>query len=368
MIYRYRLFITAFVFVIAVLVLIFFYFRFEAREDKLNHVLDQLTLELNDQLKTDQMDALKLAVAMSKNSALVDALDNDDEDLGYLILSDITKSIETSTHTKIKAQIITNDYNIFARSWDDVYAGMPLGDYRTDLEYFKTHNIPRTSIEIGRRLGFKATVPIYKNNVLLGYFEILDFFEPITEFFRAQGIDLYVLLDNKYSSTAVLMQENLTLNKYIVANRNYNAAHIEVLKTIDFKQLKSNRIISTKGRHIFYEAMHNGQGETIGAFVLILPNKYLDYFRDPEDDISFLINVTRSSLYNIQKNQEMQNKDLYNLNNASDILYIKDSISSEDKVDFSNQAYKKLNTYSKDELIHLILENKSTKPINGKIR
>ncbi len=366
--YKYKFLTAIFVFIILVITGIFLYFRFEVKEDKLKHVLDQLTLELNDQLKTNQMDALKLALAMSKNSALIDALENDDEDLGYRILSDVTKNIETNTHTKIKAQIITSEYNIFARSWDDVYAGMPLGDYRTDLDYFKTHNTPRTSIEVGRRLGLKATVPMYKNNMLLGFFEVIDFFEPITEFFRAQGIDLYVLMDDKYYTTAVLMQENLTLNKYIVANRNYNATHIEVLKNIDFKQLKSNRIISTKGRHIFYEAMHNGEGETIGAYVMILPDKYLDYFRDPEDDISFLINVKRSSLYNIQKNKEMQNKDQYSINNAADIFYMKDIVPSEDKADFSNQAHKKLDNYSKDELIHLILENQVVKHIDGKIK
>ena len=366
--YKYKFLIAIFVFIIVVTTVIFLYFRFEVKEDKLKHVLDQLTLELNDQLKTNQMDALKLALAMSRNSALVDALENDDEDLGYRILSDVTKNIETNTHTKIKAQIITSEYNIFARSWDDVYAGMPLGDYRTYLYYFKTHNTPRTSIEVGRRLGLKATVPMYKNNIFLGFFEVIDFFEPITEYFRTQGIDLYVLMDDKYYSTAVLMQENLTFNKYIVANRNYNAAHIEVLKSIDFGQLKSNRILSTKGRHIFYEAMHNGAGETIGAYVMILPDKYLNYFRDPEDDISFLINVKRGSLYNIQKNKEMQSGDLYDFNNPSDIFYMKNIVSGEDKADFSNQAHKQLNNYSKDELIQLILDNQAVKHIDGKIK
>ena len=70
--YRYKFLIAIFVFIIVVTTVIFLYFRFEVKEDKLKHVLDQLTLELNDQLKTNQMDALKLALAMSRNSALVD--------------------------------------------------------------------------------------------------------------------------------------------------------------------------------------------------------------------------------------------------------------------------------------------------------
>lgn len=365
---QYRVFIAIFLFIIFVIAAVFFYFRFEAKEDKLKHVLDQLTMELNDQLGTNQNEALKLAVAMSKNKALVDALENDDEDLGYTILSDMIKSIDTTSHSTIKAQIITNEYNIFARSWDNVYAGMPLGDYRTDLDYFKTHDTPRASIEVGRKLGIKATVPMYKEKKLLGFFEVIDFFEPITEYFRAQGIDLYVLMDDKYFNSAILMQDNLAINKYIVANKNYNAAHIAVLKSINFKQLKANRVISTTGRHIFYEPMHNGTGETIGAFVMILPDKYLEYFRDPEDNISFLINVTRSSLYKIEKHKEMKKRDIYANMSGSDILYMRDVIAPEDQPDFIEKAYKKLDTYSKDELIHLIIESQTAKHIEGKIK
>lgn len=361
-----KLFFMIFVVVTIFTTAIFFYFKSQLKEQKLEHILDQVTLELSDQLKTNELDALKLAVVLSKNGALIDAMDNEDEDLGYNILSDITKSIEKDTNSHAKVQIINADYTIFARSWDNVYAGMPLGDYRTDLEYFKTHNTPRTSIEVGRRLGVKATVPLYKNGVLLGFIEVIDFFEPITEFFRSQGIDLYVLLDEKYYSTAVFMQENLMLNKYIVANRNYNAAHIEVLKNINFAQLKASRIISINGRHIFYDAMQNGAGENIGAFVLILPDKYLDYFRNPEDDISFLVNVTRSNLYDIEKNKLAKQYTMYN--SPSQISHLKDIISDEDKEDFTKNAHNELQKYSKEELISLLLNDKTPKKIQGEIR
>ncbi len=362
----YKMFIAFFALSIVFITAIFFYYRGEVKEQKLNHILDQITSELNTQLKTNQMNALETAIVLSKNSGLVNALENDDEDLGYTILSKITQSIKKNTGRLVRTQVITSDYLIFARSWDTVYAGMPLGSYRTDLNYFKTHKSPRTSIEVGRRLGIKATVPIYKDNNLLGFIEVIDFFEPLTELFRAQGIDLYVLLDDKYFNTAIFMQENLTINKYIVANTNYNSSHVKVLKGIDFKQLKANRVLSVQNRHIFYETMHNGNGETIGAFVFILPDKYLEYFRDPEDDISFLINVTRSSLYNIEKDQKFDT--MYDAYTPSELTYIKDIIPNEDETEFSSSAYKKLDKYSKDELIQLILQRKVVKKIDGKIK
>lgn len=306
-----KIVITLFTLIVFLIVVIFFYFRYESKEQKLNHIYDQITAELNIQLKTNQLDALAIALVISKNSDLINALENDNEDKGYEILSSITKIIEQNTHRYLRSQVITADYHIFARSWDTVYAGMPLGNYRTDLNYFKTHNTPRTSIEVGRRLGIKATVPLYKNGQLLGFMEIIEFFEPMTELFRAQGIDLYVLMQDKYFNTAIFMQENMLVDKYIIANTNYNANHIDILKAINFKQLQTNRMLSIKGRQIFYETMKNGDGEVIGAFVFVLPNKYLEYFNDPEEEISLLINVTRSSLYKIEENKLSKTNSLY---------------------------------------------------------
>jgi len=62
--------------------------------------------------------------------------------------------------------LITKEKNIFVRSWDNIYAGMPIEEYRHDLNYFKNHHTPRTSLEVGRKLGIRATVPIYLNEHL----------------------------------------------------------------------------------------------------------------------------------------------------------------------------------------------------------
>lgn len=353
--------------ILVIIISVFVYFKYEVKEQKLDHIVDQCTLSLEKKLKTEQMNALELALVLSKNEGLVNALENDDEDLGYILLSGIMETIKSHTGRFIRAQMITSDYHIFARSWDDVYAGMPLEDYRTDLNSIKANKSPRTSIEVGRRLGIKATVPVYKKGVLLGFIEVIDFFESITDFFRAQGIDLYVLLDDKYFNTAVFMQENLMINKYIVANRNYNTSHTNILKSIDFKELRANRTLSVKKRHIFYETMRNGDGDNIGAFVFVLPDKYLDYFRDPEDDISFLINVTRSSLYDVEKYEHYHDK-MYDNKSASEFLYLEDLVNKEDRDEFLQEAYKRLSNYSKDELIQLMIEDKITKPIHGKIK
>lgn len=356
-----------FVVLIVVILLSTLYYKNELKEQKIYHIMDQMRLTLATQLKEHKMQDLRVALMLAKNKTLVDALENDDEDLGYKIISDIAQSIEQNTGEKIRTQLITKELNIFARSWDDVYAGMPIGDYRTDLNYFHTHKTPRTSIEVGRRLGIKATVPVYKDNELLGFVESISFFKSITDFFKSIGVDLYVLLDLKYTDTAVLMMQNLSLGNYIIANRNYNYTHIQTLKNIDFKALKISGVVYEDSKYIFYENMRNGDSKIIGAFVFVLPERYLEYFRDPEDDISFLINITRSSLYDVVKEKRYKNG-VYNQYDAMSLVYLQDVIDKEDRELFFDEAYEKFDKYTKDELIQMMLNRKIVKKIDGKIK
>jgi hypothetical protein len=343
------------------------YYNNEVKEQKISNIMDQLRLILDSQLKTHKMDDLEVALILSKNEGLVNALENDDEDLGYKILSDITSTIEQNTHRRIRAQIITKELNVFARSWDDIYAGVPIGDYRKDLDYFKTHTSPRTSVEIGRRLGIKATVPVYKDGEFLGFVEVISFFKSMTDFFRSMGVDLYVLLDVKHTDTAVLMMQNLTIDNYVLANRNYNYSHLQTLQSLDFKRLKREGVVYKDKKYIFYEKMRDGYGAVIGSYLFVLPKRYLEYFRNPEDDISFLINVTRSSLYDVVK-EEQNEKNMYNDFTAESMVYLQDVVDKEERQLFLDEAYEKFDKYSKDELIQMMLDRKIVKKIDGEIR
>ncbi len=360
--------IVSFALLTAVTISIFFYFNNEVNEQKLNNIADQMRLTIGSQLKTHQMDDLKVAILLSKNEALINALENDDEDLGYQLLTDVLNSIEKETNIHIVAQILTDELNIFARSWDDVYMGMPIGDYRPDLKYFDTHTNPRSSIEIGRRLGNKTTVPIYaKNGTRLGFVEVISFFKSITHFFSSIGIDLYVLLDVQHIDTAVLMMQNLAISDYILANRNYNYSHIQTLNTVDFKELKLTGLLDKDNKYIFYDNMQDGNGKIIGGFVFVLPKKYLDYFRDKDDDISFFIDITKSGLYDIVKEERYANN-IYADYSANSLVYLQDVIDKEDRKLFFDEAYEKFDKYSKDELIQIMLNRKIVKKIDGKIK
>jgi hypothetical protein len=347
---------------------VLWYLEQKVTSQTLERLSDQLSLGLNNQLEKERSTALRYALILSQNTALSDALNQEDEDKGFAILSEVMESIKLHTDSLIRSQIITSDYIIFARSWDNSYAGMPLDYHRPDLLYFQTHKKPRSAIEVGRKIGVKATVPMYYDEKMIGFVEVVSFFESTQEYFDRLGIDLYILMDERFYETAVFMQENPLINKeYILANPKYNQRDIRLLNGINFKTLKASRVIFSGGRYLFYEPMKNGEGENIGAFVFSLSPKQIQaYAHSDEEDISFLIHLSRNELYDVmvKKSDKGQFQSVYD----KELLYLKDTVPPEDRELYLQEAHERLNAYSKEELIGIMLDYKVTKEIKGEIK
>lgn len=341
----------------------------KATSQTLERLSDQISLALNNQVEKERSSALRYALILSQNTALSDALEQEDEDKGFKILSEGMNSIKIHTDSLIRSQVITSDYVIFARSWDNSYAGMPLEFHRPDLLYFQNHKNPRSAIEVGRKLGVKATVPVYHENQILGFVEVVTFFESTQEYFERLGIDMYILMDARFYETAVFMQENPSIGKeYILANTKYTQSDLKLLNGTDFKTLKHTHVIFSGGRYLFFEPMKNGEGETIGAFVFSLTPKQVNaYAHSDEEDISFLMHLSRNELYDVMMKKSLDDglfKSVYD----KELLYLKDTVAPEDRELFIQEAHDRLDAYSKEELIGMMLNYKVTKEIKGEIR
>lgn len=335
---------------------------------KVKKVKDRLTMLLHNELDVIKENALRYAIMISYNDAIVESMRVDDEDKGYEILSELMHVIKQYTNVLLRSQIITDDLMIFSRSWDNSFSGMPIDEYRPDLNYFKTNKKPRSAIELGRRLGIKATVPIYKEGEHLGFVEILQFFEGITRFFRSIGVELYVMMDDKYRDISIFMQNNpIAANRYIVANRLYNKIHLEDLNTIDMDRLESETILTYNDKYFFYNDMLNGNGESIGGFILVLPKTNLEKFDAQSGELSTFTSFTRGELYEIVKikNQaELGYKSRYD----KELIYLKDIVAKEDKKFFEEEAKEILRQYTKEELIGIILNYNVSQKIEGDIK
>lgn len=336
-------------------------------EQTINFAIDKSKVALQSQFNKEKIDALKIGLLLAKNKQLIDALENDDEDLGYEILYNITKNIKKHTSEQLRIQIITADKLIFARSWDDVYAGMPIGDYRKDLEYFEKSRSPRASIEVGAMLTLKTTIPIYKDGFPLGFIEVISLFDNVTSYLKNIGLDLYILMDDKYANISVLMRNNAIIDNFIIANKNYNNKNISILNQLNFEKLVSGDIEYKDKNYIFSQDMLNGNGKKIGIFVFVISRANLEYFKTYNNESISFVNLSRDELYETESNS--QYKDIYSEKlNIQTLLSVKDNIPSKDKLNHIQLIRSKLNTYTKDELINFILNEKKVKTIHGEIR
>lgn len=360
---------AVFIFILIFLGVVFWSLRQQVTSQTLERLSDQLALALDNQLDKEREASLRFALILGKNTALGGALENDDEDLGFKILSEVMESIKLHTNVLIRSQVITSDYIIFTRSWDRSYAGMPLEYFRPDLLYFQNHRTPRSAIEVGRKLGIKATVPIYNKGNMLGFVEVLSFFEPTKEYFDRLGIDLYILMDKRFYNTAVFMQENPTIsNKYILANSKYTQNDIRMLNGIDYQVLKDAHVLLHKGKYFFYQPMKNGEGEIIGAFLFSLTEKQIsNYSHSEQEDISFLIPLSRDQLYDTMAKESLGNA-VFQTMYDKELLYMKDVVAPEDRELYLEEAHERLNAYSKEELIGIMLNYKVSKKVEGEIQ
>lgn len=341
---------------------------YRVKASNIDEVSDKVTNIFRQEMEFQQSNALFLSVAISQNRDLKRALIDLDEDLGDILLSEVLKNLHAYTFVQdARMQILTKDLMIFARSWDNTYVGMPVSDFREDLHRLKKLRRPKVSIDPGRLLSIKATTPVVENMSIVGYIETVKTFNEITTNLRKNGIELMVLMKEKYLDIATLMRNNPYVNEYVVANQNYNEA---VLK--DFRKLNTDLIsqqihMMTDDYLYVFDIMLDDIGENIGYYVLAIPIDEVETYNDTHRDISFFLKLSHKELQDVVASWD---EDSGSFANRYDQQFINllESIDPEDRGIFENEAKEILQTYSKDELIDIILENSYKDQKNGVIK
>ena len=86
-----------------------------------------------------------------------------------------------------------------------------------------------------------------------------------------------------------------------------------------------------------------------------------------DEYLSFFLNMTRNDLYAIVKTRKESEK-VFKAAYDKDLIWIKDTVSAEDKELFLKEAHERLHDYTKEELIDMILGHSFSKKIEGEIR
>lgn len=363
-----KLYLTIIFIVLFALSLSILFFAKESHNDKLQELSRYVIDDFQKGLAYENADLLSFSLALSEDGALKNALTSDDEQHAYEILSGIAKRFKEYTHIKtLRLQVFDNDFFIFAQSWGNASAGMPMWWFRDDLEKLKYNKRPKVGMETGRRLTFKATIPIRSGKEYIGYLEVIKFIDEFSEKLQQQGIELFALMDTKYLEHASLMKEFPFLDKYVIANKNFNQKLKLKADFIEWEVLQNIGYYYKENILYILQPMYNGEGQEIGKYLMVLPPESVAHYKKRHQDISTFTRLTDKDVYKVVKLWENPAGSYKNTKDKSLIEWLP-KLHEVDKIDLKKEAKVMLQTYSKDELIDIIIESKHKNKKIGTIK
>jgi hypothetical protein len=345
-----------------------FFFVQNDKEDRLIALGDHVVENFRAGLDYEMVDLLSFSMALSEDGELKNSLISDNEAKGYKILSNISERFKKYTHLKsLRIQVLTPDFFIFARSWNEGFEGMPIWWFRDDLDELTRNNEPKVGMETGRLLTFKATIPIRSGFKILGYLEVIKFVDEFAIKLRKRGIELFALMDEKYLEQAELMRDFPLIEKYVVSNQNFNEQLFPKIELLDWDTFLTQSYAYEDDILYLHEPMYNGKGKQIGIYLLAISEDTLKKFEKENESVSFF---TQFSDDDIKKVVNAWDNPYGSFRNQydKDLIALLPKLQKEDKVGLELEAKSILRTYTKEELIDMVLSNKHKEKKIGEIK
>ena len=344
------------------------FFVTQDKEARLANLGDRVVQNFRLGLDYEMVDLLSFSMALSEDGELKNALNFENESKGYKILSNISGRFKKYTHLKsLRLQVLTPDFFIFARSWNEGFEGMPIWWFRNDLDKVNEKQEPKVGMETGRLLTFKSTVPIRSGDKILGYLEVIKFIDEFSIKLREKGIELFALMDDKYLEQAELMRDFPVLHEHVIANQNFNEQYIDKIEMLEWEELKAKNYVYEDNILYLYEPMYNGKKKQIGVYLLAVPADTLKRYEKDNQHISFF---TQFSSDDIEKVVDLWDNPYgsYRSKIDKDLIELLPKLQKEDKLHLETKAQAMLKQYTKSELIDIILDSSHKEKKTGEVR
>ncbi len=243
-----------FLYYIFVIILLFVFlkifsdFRVEKQKDeKFFNIANQIKQETKTFVEQKQETTLILALALSKDSIVKNALLKNDYSL--LSLQEISQMYATDSSFKhVWLHIIKSDGISFIKSWSEQKGESVLGFRKDIVKFLKDPKITQT-ISVGKfDITIKAQVPIYQGKKLLGIFEVITKLNSVANKLQKENLNPIILTDKSYKKQLKFPFTKTFVGDYYVANLNANTQLLKLLKEQDLETL-----INKKDNYQFIE-------------------------------------------------------------------------------------------------------------------
>ncbi len=197
---------------------------------------EKLHTQIDLLIKNKKQSTLSLALALSRDTFMINALQ--EGDAAKLRLDELSLQLREFTRFKnVWFQIIDKNGYCFYRSWIDK-KGDQIASSRVDLQTMMANPQVISSISVGKfDMTFKSMVPIYdSHNSFLGTFEIITHFNSISRKLREDGFEAIILSDKKYKNQLQFPFTKMFIEDYYVANLDANS---KLMKIVESKGVES---------------------------------------------------------------------------------------------------------------------------------
>lgn len=364
-----KLYFTIGFIVLFVLLGSFLFFKEQSTHDNLQEVRKYVVADFEKVLAFEKANLLTFAMALAEDGALKKTLLEDDWEEGYRLLDSIANRFAQNTHLKtLRLQVLNNDFEIFAQNWKQTSMGMPISWFRKDLDKLRDHKKPKVGIETGRRLTFKATIPIMSSGRYIGYLEVIKFIDEFTAKLRQRGVEVFALMHQEHKIKENSLMDNLPhFRGYIVANENYNATLKKRAIGLPWGLLEQQGYYKDSESLFILKSMLNGEGAVIGDYLIVLSQETLKEYRDKYQNSSLFTRFSDEEVYNFVKRWENPSGAFHNVHDR-EMLELLPQLHEKDKVHLKKIVRKRLEDYSQEELVNIIVDKSYKEQKRGVIK
>lgn len=220
------------------------------RKDIYSEQKDELNTFFEDAMSAKSDISITNAINISHNSAVVNALTNDNRALAIERLAVLMQDYKAHTKYKnIKVHIHDKDVKSFLRVWKPEKFGDDLSGFRQTVLTVKRDQKPIVGIELGRAgLVMRGLAPVKKAGRYVGSVEFMQGLNSIVKDARQKfQTDIVIVMDKRYLSTATSLASASKIGDFVLAVRPdvIDQSYFASLKNIDIRDNENVHITDT---------------------------------------------------------------------------------------------------------------------------
>ena len=220
-----------------------FYFLYssymtEKKQNNMRVFFDHHIKQLNKSIDDAKFSSMAISILLAQNESVQNCFLDQSREECVKNIKNLTKTLgAASMYNNIKLHLYDKDLKSYVRSWDLNRYGDMSANSRYLIQESRRQNKPMVGIEAWYAgVHIRAVSNVIHEGKHVGSIEVLLNYDSLGNFYKKQGIDLFVLLDkNKMQRNSVPSDQ--ILNDYYIENlSSANLNIVGILREIDLKK------------------------------------------------------------------------------------------------------------------------------------